>query len=134
VAKIYKLDRGASLVDEILKIARKEKIRTARVEAIGGVKGITIAYFNQEQKKYEEHRYEEFMELTGMLGNITVKDGKPMLHAHCTLGKRDMTVIGGHLVRATVSPLAELVITPTKNKATRKFDEELGLNSIQRIR
>jgi len=133
MAKIYKLERGMSLVEEILRIARKEKIQTARVEAIGGVNKLTIAYFNQKEKKYEEHEFNEFMELTGLLGNITIKDGKPFLHAHCNLGRRDLSVIGGHLISATVFPLVELVITPTKNKATRRFDEEIGLNAIYKL-
>lgn len=133
MAKIYKLEKGASLVDEILKIAKNERIRTARVEAIGGLGKATLAYFNHKEKKYEEHAYNEFVELTSLLGNITTKDGKPFLHAHCTIAKRDQTVLGGHLVSAVVFPLAELVITPTKNKAKRKFDEQLGLNVIHEI-
>ncbi|HUI85612.1 MAG TPA: PPC domain-containing DNA-binding protein [Nitrososphaerales archaeon] len=133
MAKIYKLDRGASLVDEILKIAKKEKIKTARLEAIGGVNRLTLAYYNHTDKKYEEHSYSEFMELTSLLGNITQKDGKPILHAHCTAARRDQTVLGGHLISAAVFPLAEIVITPTKNRAKRKFDEELGLNVIHKI-
>ena len=133
MAKIYKLDPGASLVDEILKIAKREKIKTARLEAIGGVKKITLAYYNQTEKKYEEHEYNEFMELTSLLGNITLKDGKPILHAHCNAARRDQSVVGGHLISATVFPLAEVMVTPTKNKAKRKFDEELGLNVIHRI-
>jgi predicted DNA-binding protein with PD1-like motif len=133
MARIYKLDKGASLVDEILMIANREGIKTAGVEAIGAVSRATIAYFNQDDKKYEEHEYTERMELTSMLGNITMKEGKPILHAHCTFARRDMSVIGGHLVSAKVSPLVELVITPTENRATRKFNEEIGLNVIYRI-
>lgn len=133
MAKIYNLEEGANLVDEILKIAKKEKIKTARVEAIGGVKKITLAFFNRSDKKYEGHPFNEFMELTSLLGNITMKDGKPFLHAHCTVAKRDQTVLGGHLISATVFPLVELVMTPTKNRAKRKFDDELGLNVIHKI-
>jgi len=133
MAKIHALKAGMSLTDEILRIARKERIKTARVEAIGGVDRLKLAYFNHRTKKYEEHEYNEFLEVTGMLGNITQKDGKPFLHAHCTFGRRDMSVIGGHLISATVFPLMEVVITPTRNRATRRFDEKLGLNVIYRI-
>ncbi len=133
MAKIHALKAGTSLTDEILRIARKEGIRTARVEAIGGVNKLKIAYYNHSTKKYEEHDFEEFLEVTGMLGNITQKDGKPFLHAHCTFGRRDMSVIGGHLISATVFPLMEVVITPTQNRGTRRFDEKLGLNVIYRI-
>jgi len=71
--------------------------------------------------------------VTGLLGNITRKDGKPFVHAHGTFGRRDMSVIAGHLMSATVFPLLEVVITPTKNRATREFDKEVGLNVIRKI-
>lgn len=133
MAKIYNLPAGASLVDEVLAIARKERIKTARFEAIGGVRKLTLAYFDHVTKKYEEHEYSEFLEVTGLLGNITLKDGKPFLHAHGTFGRRDMSTIGGHLISAEVFPLLEMVMTPTTNRAVRKFNEEIGLNAIWKI-
>lgn len=133
VAKIYSLKAGTLLPDEILKIAERERIRTARVEAIGGVKKLRIAFFNHESKKYEEHDYEEFLEVTGLLGNVTLKEGRPFLHMHGTFGRRDTTVVGGHLVSATVFPLLELVITRAENTARKKFNKKLGLNVIYNI-
>lgn len=120
-------------MEEILRIARREKIRTARVEAIGRVNKLKLAFFNDGTKAYEEHDYEESLEVAVMLGNITLKDGRPFLHLHGTFGRKDMTVIGGHVVSATVLPILELVITLTKNKALRRFDDEIGLNAIYRI-
>jgi predicted DNA-binding protein with PD1-like motif len=133
MAKLYALKAGTSLTDEIIRIASRERIKTARVEAIGGVNKLKLAYFNHETKKYEEHAFDEFLEVTGMLGNITQKDGKPFLHAHCTFGRRDMSVVGGHLISATVFPLMEVVVTKTTNSAARRFDEETGLNLIYKI-
>jgi predicted DNA-binding protein with PD1-like motif len=46
VAKIYSLKAGARIPDDILAIAKAEKISTARVEAIGGVEELRLAYFN----------------------------------------------------------------------------------------
>lgn len=130
MAKIYSIKAGESLVDAVLKIAEKEKVKTARLEAIGGVRKLVLAYFNHEAKKYEEHQFNEFMEVTSLLGNITIKDGKPFLHAHATFGRRDLSVVGGHLISAEVFPLLEVVMTPTANTATRMFDDEIGLNVI----
>jgi len=132
MAKIYALKAGASLPDDVIRIAAKERIKTASVEAIGGVNKLKLAYFNHETKKYEEHEFDEFLEVTGLLGNITQKDGKPFLHAHCTFGRKDTSVVGGHLISATVFPLLEVVITKTQNRATRRFDEKTGLNVIYR--
>jgi predicted DNA-binding protein with PD1-like motif len=132
VARIYSLKGGAKIPEDIVSIATREKDSTAKVEAIGGVDKLRLAYFNHKTKKYEEHDFEEFLEVTSLLGNLTLNDGKPFLHAHGTFGRRDLSVLGGHVVSAVVHPLLEVMITPTKNKALRKFDEELGLKVIYR--
>ncbi len=133
MAKIYNIPGGSSLVDAILQIAGREKVKTAQVAAIGGVSRLTLAYFNHESKKYEEHLFEEFLEVTGLVGNITLKEGKPFVHAHGTFGRRDLSVLGGHIISATVFPLLEVVITPTTNRALRKFDQEVGLNVVYKV-
>jgi len=132
MAKIYGLMAGADIPKDILAIAEKEKTVTARVEAIGGVNELSLAYFNHEAKKYEEHTFQEFLEVTSILGNVTLKDGKPFLHIHGTFGRKDLSVLAGHVISAKVFPLLELVMTPTKNRALRRFDDDLGLNVIYR--
>lgn len=130
MAKIYNLKAGSRVPEDVVKLAAREKISTALLSAIGGVSELTVAYFNQETKKYEEHEYSEELEVTSLLGNVTVKDGKPFVHVHGTFGRRDMSVVGGHVVSMTVRPLLELVVTPTSNRALRKLDEGLRLNVI----
>ena len=130
MAKIYSLKAGARIPDDILALAKREKMVTARVEAIGGVEKLRLAYFNHHTKRYEEHDFEEFLEVTGILGNVTLKDGKPFLHIHGTFGRSDLSTLAGHVMTAKVFPLLEVVITPTKNRALRRFDDNLGLNVI----
>ena len=132
MAKIYSLKAGAKIPDDILAIVSKEKVATARVEAIGGVEELRLAYFNRNSKRYEEHDFREFLEVAGILGNVTLKGGKPFLHVHGTFGRRDLSALAGHVVTAKVFPLLEVVITPTRNRALRRFDDELGLNVIYR--
>lgn len=131
MAKIYSLKAGARIPEDVLAVASREKIGTALVTAIGGVKGATLAYFDRRTKKYEEHVYSEQMEVTSLIGDITFKDGELFLHAHGTFGRRDMSVIGGHVVTASVWPLLEVVLAPTKNRAARKFDEGTRLYVIR---
>ena len=133
MSRTYSLKTGAKVPDDLLSIARRNKIATASVEAIGGVGSLNLAYFNRRAKRYEEHQHDEFMEVTGMVGNITTKDGSPFLHAHGTFGRRDMSVVGGHVLKATVLPIMEVVITLTTNKALRRFDEKTDLNVIHKV-
>lgn len=134
MTKIYSLTTGDKLPEAIVKIAEKEKVATAGVAAIGGVSELTLSYFNHETRKYEEHRFNEFMEVTSLVGNLTSKDGKPFLHAHGNFGRKDLSVVGGHLTSAVVFPLLEIVMTPTTNKALRRFDESTGLNMIYSLK
>jgi len=105
VAKIYHLRSGETVQESILAIARRERLRTARVEAIGTLRKAKVAYYNRKTKKYEEHLYNENMEVTSMLGNITMMEKKAVLHLHANLGRKDMSVVGGHLVSGVVHPL-----------------------------
>jgi len=130
LAKIYSLKAGSKIPDDILAIAKKERVVTARVEAIGGVEELRLAYFNRHARRYEEHDFKEFLEVTGILGNVTLKDGKPFLHIHGTFGRSDLSTLAGHVMTAKVFPLLEVVITPTRNRALRRFDDSLGLNVI----
>ena len=43
-------------------------------------------------------------------GNIGWKDGNPLIQLHVTLGKEDMSVIGGHLIQATIGTIGEIFI------------------------
>jgi uncharacterized protein len=131
LAKIYSFKAGARIPDDVVAAAKKDEVKTSLVSAIGGVRELKLGYFNQKTKKYEEHDYREELEVTSLLGNITIKEGEPFLHVHGTFGRRDMSVIGGHVVSATVSPLLELVVTPTKNRGVRRFDEAIGLFAIR---
>lgn len=130
MAKIYSVRAGSRIPDDIVSVAERERIKAALVSGIGGVREAKLAYFNQEAKKYEEHDFREELEVTSLLGDITMRDGGPFLHLHGTFARRDLSVIGGHVVSGTVSPLLEFVITPTSNRAVRRFDESVGLGVI----
>lgn len=132
MSKVHRLKSGEKLPKAIIELASREKLTTAQVVGIGGVSRLRLAYFNSRRKKYEEHDFEEFLEVTSLLGNITLKDGHPFLHIHGTFGRRDLSVLGGHIVEATVFPTLEVVVTPTTNRALRKLDEKSGLNLIYR--
>ena len=134
VSKIYSLKPETNLIEGLLAIAKREKMKTAKVEAIGGVNELRIAYFNSKARKYEEHDFHEFLEVASLIGNVTLKDEEPFLHLHGTFGRRDMSVIGGHVISGKIFPLLEAVFTPTANEAQRRFEEKFGLNAIYRIR
>jgi uncharacterized protein len=130
VARLYVLRGGAKIPEDVVRIAEESKTRTAQVTGVGGVEGVRLGFFDRGQKRYQERDFSEFMELTSLVGNITEKDGKPFAHLHGTFGRRDLSVVGGHIVSASVFPLLEVVLTPTDNAGLRRFDEDMGLNVV----
>jgi predicted DNA-binding protein with PD1-like motif len=62
-----------------------------------------LGYFDRERKEYEEIEVDEQVEVLTLLGDVTVAEGEPKIHAHVVLGKRNAAV-GGHLLRAQVWP------------------------------
>ncbi|MDG7014280.1 MAG: DNA-binding protein [Nitrososphaerota archaeon] len=131
MAKIHSLKAGSQIHEGVLAAAAEDGVSTALVTGLGGVREVRLAYYDRAAKKYEERTFQEQLELTSLVGNVTMRDGALFLHAHGTFARRDYTVIGGHVVSGVVSPLLEFVLTPAENAAVRELDESLGLYTIR---
>jgi uncharacterized protein len=114
VTKIYRLSGGANLMEEIARLAKKENIREAAVDGIGTVNELKLSPSEDLAGKGEALEFMEQMEVTTLLGNVKMEGGRPVVHVHGTFSRRDMSVVGGHVISATVYPMFELMITPTK--------------------
>ena len=69
--------------------------------------------------------------MLSLIGDVAVKDGKPAVHAHVVVGRRDGSAHGGHLVEARVRPTCELVLTETPAHLQKQIDPESGLALIR---
>lgn len=77
--------------------------------AVGMVGTLGVGFWNGEA--YEVHRVEEPAELLGLQGSIgTATDEGRVVHAHLSVGRRDGTVTGGHLIEAKAVNTVELVL------------------------
>ena len=125
---IGKLEHGSDLLESLTSICMHEGITMGRVEAIGAVQKANIGYYNQQTREYKYQEFVENMEILVLVGNISLKDSKPMVHAHITLGRGDFTSIGGHLSPGTIVFACEYVITELRGRSLeRGYDETTGL-------
>ncbi len=123
------LPHDGDLLGEIEKIARREKIRTGSVTAIGAVQKARIGYYDQDTHEYLETVFEEPLEISSCLGNISLKEGEIFVHAHVTLAARDGRTIGGHLAAGTKIFAAECLIEElTGEELERLPDQATGLS------
>jgi uncharacterized protein len=66
-----------------------------------------------------------------LIGDVALEDGKPKVHAHTVLGRRDGTAHGGHLLEAHVRPTLEVMLTESPVQLRRVFDPGVGLALIE---
>lgn len=123
-----KLCHGGDLLAEITEICRLNNIQLGRIEAIGAVQKVRLAFYNQKRQEYQFFVIDQSLEITNLIGNISLKDGNPMVHAHITLADQDGKTYGGHLAPGTVIFACEFILeTFNGPKFERGFDEETGL-------
>jgi hypothetical protein len=69
-------------------------------------------------------------EVLSLIGDVADSDGKPAVHAHICVAKRDGTAHGGHLQSGTVRPTLELIVTESPAHLRKTFRKEFGLALI----
>lgn len=125
---VGKLDHGSDLLEEITTSCRQAGIRLGRIQAIGAVKKARLAYYDQGDKVYEFYDFNEPMEILSLIGNISLKNGQPMVHAHIVLSNGRGESFGGHLASGTVVFACECIIEElTGQEYERGLDETTGL-------
>ena len=65
--------------------------------AIGGVQNANVGYF-LGNGKYSTVSIEGPLEIVSCVGNISMKDGLPFVHAHIALADKKGNMFGGHLM------------------------------------
>lgn len=125
---VVSIDNHQEVVSVLAAFCSDQGILAGKVDGIGAVNSATLRFLDPATKKYVDKTFYEQMEISSLVGNISEKDGKPYLHLHVNLGRRDYTVVGGHLLCCTINGACELTVTKLDCKLGRHFDEETGLN------
>jgi uncharacterized protein len=124
-------DTGDQVMASLKTFAEKQELAASRFTAIGAFKGAIVAYFDWEKKDYVKIPIDEQVEVLSMVGDITINDAKPNIHAHVVFGRRDGSTCGGHLIEAEVRPTLEVILTESPAHLERRFDREAGLPLIR---
>lgn len=125
---VGRLATGSDLVGEIEHHCAEQGVVAAQVSVIGAVRHARFAYYEQDAQRYRELESDTHHEITGFVGNISERDGRPFLHAHATFADAGGATIGGHLLAGIEVFAAEVVIRELKDVAlVRRHDGETGL-------
>ena len=123
-----KLAHGADLLEEITEICIEQNICLGRIEALGAVQKARLGYYNQQDHRYHFFDLDQTLEITNLIGNISIKDGAPIVHAHVTLSDKDGHAYGGHLAPGTIVFACEVAIQALDGPSfERGLDQKTGL-------
>ena len=123
-----KLRHGADLLEELTFICETNHVKLGRVEALGAVKKARLGYYHQEAREYRYFELNRPLELTNLVGNASLKEGKPIIHAHVTLADEEGKAYGGHLAPGTEIFACEFYLRALDGPALcRGYDVETGL-------
>jgi len=126
VARLYQDDPIPGCIEEI---ARKEGIRAATVQIVGGIESGTIVVGPREGTSLPEPTTADIKgrhEILGV-GMIFMTDGKPVLHLHGAFGRGEKTLVGCTRTGVKVFAVVEAVITEIVDcAAERKLDAATG--------
>ena len=128
-AFVGRLETGDDLVEEIERLCTEREVHAAWVSVIGAVRRAAFAYYEQDDRRYLELSSDDHHEITGFVGNISLRDGRPFLHAHATFCARDGSAVGGHLLPGCEVFAAEFTLREmTGVELIRTADEVSGLS------
>ena len=125
---VIRIDRGEEVTAKLQELCEKEDIRLASIEGLGAADHVVVGLYNVEKKEYKKRVFDEEMEITSIIGNITLQGKKVYQHIHITVCNADLQAFGGHLNECRISGTCELFLTVLDGQVGRKYDDVTGLN------
>ena len=106
----------------------KNGVGCAWLNGIGAIADPEIGYYSLNTKSYHRKVFSGDYELTSLIGNITIKEGKYFSHTHITFSDTNYNVLGGHLFDAKITAAGEFIMLPGKKNIIRQMNPEIGLS------
>jgi len=124
---MVRLRQDADLIQSITELAKSKGIEAGSFTAIGALKRAKLGYYDQKNRKYREMGIESPHEMVSCVGNVSLSEGKPFVHAHVVLADEKGSTKAGHLLQGIVFA-AEVHLRQLEGpQLERKLDESTGL-------
>lgn len=128
---ITRLPFGGDLLEEITRFCMEKNVTLGKVQGIGAVQNARLGFYHQSKREYQFFDLQQNLEITSLLGNISLKDGEPIVHAHVNLSDEIGKTYGGHLAPGTKLFACEVIIEAFESDEgkllNRGYDQETGL-------
>jgi predicted DNA-binding protein with PD1-like motif len=124
---VARFESGADWREQIESFARDRGIEAAWFQGMGAVEDAEIWYYDQDDREYYPVEFDEHLEVSACVGNVSVLDGELFAHTHAVLGRETGETLSGHLDAATVFA-GELHLRAFEEPLVREPHEGTGLD------
>lgn len=121
------VEKGDLIMKSLTDFCTGSQIYNGFVTGIGAINNVELGVFDPESKSYNRQIFPDTHELISCMGNITLKDDQPFIHAHVMISDHNMKTRGGHLFEANVAVVGEFFIQPVDSDIHREMDSNIGL-------
>jgi predicted DNA-binding protein with PD1-like motif len=118
---------GDEILSGLKEFAVKYHVTSAHFTAIGDARSARFGWYDKDKKMFRVNEINKFAEITSLMGDVSIYNGNPVVHAHINLATEDGIVHGGHLLEAFVSPTVQLMMTVEPEAMYKKLDQESGI-------
>ena len=125
---VIRVAHNSELVRSITDFVKEKEIEKGFFTAIGALKNAKLAYYEQQKHEYTTLALENPHEIASCIGNVSLREGEPFLHAHIVLADKDGSTRAGHLLEGTVFAAEVHLQELIGPKLVREPDEITGLS------
>jgi predicted DNA-binding protein with PD1-like motif len=93
---VERLRRGEDVLVRLNQLVFENGITAASFTALGAVEKASVG-FSVRNGQYSTVSYDGPLEVLSCVGNVSLKHGKPFIHAHIAIADKEGKAYGGHL-------------------------------------
>lgn len=125
-----RFSENEDLLKAITAVAERAEVAAGFFMLIGTLKTAKLGFFREG--KYETIEMEQPLEIVSCNGDISIKEGTVLVHAHATVSDEKGRAFGGHVMQGClIGATGELILIETTGcNLFRKLDEKTKLSLL----
>jgi predicted DNA-binding protein with PD1-like motif len=125
---IVRAKHDSDIITYLNNVSKKHGITTATFTIMGALKWAKLGFYDQVKHEYLANLLSTPQEIATCVGNISMKEGEPFVHAHAVLADRNGNAKGGHLLEGKVFAAEVHLFELVGEKIVRRNDGVTGLS------
>ena len=122
--------KGDKVVSGLTEFAETHHVRSAQYTAIGDAISGKVGWYDYNRKMFKVIPINRPCEVTSLIGDIAVYNGKAVAHSHINLADEDGISHGGHLLELIIGPTLEVFVTVYQSSLYKKLSPEFNAGVI----